>query len=102
MGTLTPLAKKKTKGFQAARTLARVIDDLYPQLRDAPLSAILARLHPARHSVDFREVRWFGRSYTFTPTQAVVVRILWAAWEHGTARVGAAAILEGADMVSDW
>ena len=43
---------------------------------------------PTKHSPDFRSVHWFGASYTFTPGQAAVVKILWVAWENGTPEVG--------------
>jgi hypothetical protein len=47
-----------------------------------------APLPPARHSIDFRSVHWFGADYCFTPGQAAIVKQLWAAWENGTPDVG--------------
>jgi hypothetical protein len=49
-----------------------------------------------RHSADFRSVHWFGADYTFTPTQAAIVRQLWEAWEDGTPGVGQETLLAGA------
>ena len=46
------------------------------------------RSAPATHSADFRTVRWFGTDYTFTPTQAAIVRQLWDAWEDGAPGIG--------------
>jgi hypothetical protein len=49
-----------------------------------------------RHCKDFRSVHWFGADYTFTPTQAAVIRQLWEAWEDGTGGVGQETLLESA------
>jgi hypothetical protein len=49
-----------------------------------------------RHCPDYRFVHWFGTDYTFTPTQAAVVRQLWEAWEDGTPGMGQETLLEGA------
>ncbi|HEY7315215.1 MAG TPA: hypothetical protein VH643_38135 [Gemmataceae bacterium] len=47
----------------------------------------------ARHSEDFRWVKWFGTVFTFTPVQAACVRVLWEAWQHQTPEVGQETIL---------
>lgn len=49
--------------------------------------------HP-KHSPDFRSINWFGERYSFTPTQAAVVKILWQAWSEGVPEVGVAYLLE--------
>jgi hypothetical protein len=54
-----------------------------------------------RHCKDFRFVHWFGTDYTFTPTQAAVVRQLWEAWEDGTPGLGQETLLEGAGSTGD-
>ena len=36
---------------------------------------------------DYYSVRWDDRLFTFSPSQAAIVRILWMAWERGTAEV---------------
>lgn len=95
------ITSRSIQAYKYSLKISAIISLHYPELRDAPLSEIIARLNPARHSPDFRSVRWFGKDYTFTPAQAVIVRELWKAWRHGTPRVGAAALLESADMVSD-
>lgn len=51
---------------------------------------------PYSHSADFRSVHWFGIDYTFSPTQAAIVRQLWQAWEDGVPELGTATLLEGA------
>lgn len=96
-----PPVERKKKGYQHARQLLSLVAIHYPELYNATLPEILARLSPARHSSDFRCVAWFGQDYVFSPSQAVVVRELWKAWVHGTPKVGAACLLEAADMESD-
>ena len=54
-------------------------------------------LPPARHSVDFRSVEWFGTQYSFTVNQAPVVRTLWESWENGTPDVGDETLLSAVD-----
>jgi hypothetical protein len=49
------------------------------------------------HSPDYRAVSWGEERFTFSPTQAGVVRQLWEAWERGEPGVGQEALLEGAD-----
>jgi hypothetical protein len=56
---------------------------------------------PARHSVDFRSVHWFGTDYTFTPTQAGCIKVLWEAWENDTPDIGQAAILVHLEIDSE-
>lgn len=51
-----------------------------------------------RHSPDFASVIWFGEQFTFTMNQAACVKVLWEAWENKTPILGAAAILEAADI----
>jgi hypothetical protein len=52
------------------------------------------------HSADFSSVVWFGRPYSFTPYQAAIVALLWAAWEGGCPDVGGAALLEAVGSAS--
>jgi hypothetical protein len=49
------------------------------------------------HSDDFRCLRWCKAEYTFTPTQAACVRVLYEAWQNGSPVMGQAAILEAAE-----
>lgn len=95
------IVARKLRGHKQAISLLALITQQYPELREANLSQIIARLSPARHSSDFRSVRWFGQSYRFTPAQAIIVSQLWGAWLNGTPEMGSAALLEAADMVSD-
>lgn len=93
--------ERKIRAYRRARHLVVTLNLYYPELADATLPQIVARLAPARHSPDFRCAAWFGKDYCFSPSQAVIVRELWKAWRNGTPFVGAAALLEAADMVSD-
>jgi hypothetical protein len=54
------------------------------------------QLSPARHSPDFCSVHWYGQDYDFTPSQASVVGVLWAAWENGTPAVHQQTLLDHA------
>jgi hypothetical protein len=49
------------------------------------------------HSEDFRSVRWFGETYSFTAKQAPVVRLLWEHWAKGTPDVGDETLLLAVD-----
>src|SRR5262249_29691949 len=50
----------------------------------------------AKHSEDFTSVDWFGTNYCFTRRQAGCVKVLWAAWENGTAALYQTTILDRA------
>ena len=54
----------------------------------------------AAHSLDFASVTWFGRSYSFTPTQRRIVAVLWNAWESCTPDIGEQSLLTEADSES--
>jgi hypothetical protein len=49
------------------------------------------------HSIDFRSVNWYGTTYTFSPSQAAVVRVLWENWDAGTPDVGNVTLLDSID-----
>ena len=56
------------------------------------------------HGPDWRCVRWGNDpatgeplTFTFTPTQAAIIRVLWDAYAQGTPDVGALCLLERAD-----
>lgn len=98
---MATLVERKLKAYSALKKISALVDVHYPALRDAKLSQILARLSPARHSADFRSVRWFGTDYAFTPSQAAIIRQLWRAWENNTPKVGAGRLLSATDLVSD-
>lgn len=91
----------KWTGFQAARITLRILTQYYPDLVETPLSHICARLAPARHSADFRSVRWFGKDFSFSAGQAIIVQQLWTAWQNGTRRVSKAVLLETADLAGE-
>jgi hypothetical protein len=87
------------------RELVR-LQDLLRQLGVAQRGAAAAamgndsRPPPAgcAHSPDFRSVRWLGESYDFTAAQAVIVGMLWDAWERRTPDVGHETLLSGAGL----
>jgi hypothetical protein len=58
-------------------------------------------LPPARHSLDFRSVHWFGTEYHFNEAQAAVVAVLWEAWENETPDVGHRTLLDKAGVAYD-
>ena len=70
-----------------------------------PIGAARIKKHPdcdsVSHSPDFRSVRWFGQSYSFTPNQAACVKMLWEAWERGTPEVGGQTLLDAADASTE-
>lgn len=99
--TLSPIAARKLKAYKSLKQILALVVVHYPELQNASARKILARLSPARHTRDFRSVRWFGTDYTFTPGQASIVHILWEEWERGTPKVGAGPLLQAADLVSD-
>ncbi len=49
------------------------------------------------HSVDFRSLKWFGETYSFTANQAPVVKVLYEHWENGTPDVGSETLLLAVD-----
>lgn len=50
-----------------------------------------------RHSPDFRSLKWGRQHYTFSGSQAAVVRVLYEAWENGASVVGDDTLCEAAD-----
>ncbi len=60
-----------------------------------------APLNPERHSVDFCSVHWHGTDYTFTPMQAKIVGMLWAARGNGTPQIGAPTLLGSGGSSND-
>ena len=51
---------------------------------------------PLSHSPDFHSVNWYGTEYTFGPTQAAIVELLWRAKEAGSPEVGGTYLVEQA------
>lgn len=49
------------------------------------------------HSPDFRSVRWFGETYSFTERQAPMVKVLFNAWKLGVPDVGKETLLRAID-----
>ena len=94
-------AAEKLQQYQHAVELLAFVSHQYPFLVGHSLEEIVARLSPARHSADFRSVRWYGETYHFSPAQSLIVECLWKSWEGGTPRMGAKTLLRAASMVSD-
>ncbi len=49
------------------------------------------------HSDDFRSLKWFGETYSFTVNQAPVVKMLYENWQNGTPDVGNETLLSAVD-----
>jgi hypothetical protein len=77
----------ETSAYQLAGELLALLAAERPELLDLPLAAIRKRLAPCRHGPGFASVLWHGTAYYFSPTQAAVVKQLWAAWRNGTPAV---------------
>jgi hypothetical protein len=78
------------------RTIAQALETALSALAPLPPPRVEQPEEPkpaARHSTDFRSVHWFGTNFSFTPTQAACVNILWREWENGTPEVGEDTIL---------
>jgi hypothetical protein len=56
---------------------------------------------PARHSLDYRSVHWYGIDYSFTEAQASLVKVLWEAWENETPDVGTQTLFQEAKLNTD-
>jgi hypothetical protein len=65
---------------------------------DAGAKAPALPARPARHSDDFRSVHWYGADYTFTPSQAACVKVLWRNWDNGTPEVGEDTVLTDVEV----
>lgn len=88
-GENVDLAIQTLGRLQASATDAAVAHSQPPYANCLRAEAELAiREGKATHSVDFASVWWFGTYYEFTPLQAGVVSVLWAAWENGAPGVG--------------
>ncbi len=80
--------------FIAAKTLEEL--RRYVLANGIPQPDNEERKRPA-HADDFRSVDWYGIPYTFTPTQAACVKVLWEHWDRNTPTVGEQTILEVAE-----
>lgn len=94
-------ARSLWKMLESVRTVMQV---LYPTLHADTLQVTfkegvefkmpMPACSTPRHSTDFRSVQWFGVEYWFSPTQAKMVSVLWAAWENQTPDVAGETLLE--------
>lgn len=66
-----------------------------------PVVPLRRELPARRHSADFRSVHWDGVEYSFSPTQATVIRILWEGYEDDVPDIGMARLLEDSGSRSD-
>ncbi len=76
-------------------------EERWDQSQDLGERSPSATKSPTRHSPDFRSVHWYGVDYTFTSSQAAVVKVLWDAWENGTPDVSTSYLMESADLLSN-
>lgn len=105
-GENVDLAIQTLGRLQASATDAAVAHSQPPYANCLRAEAELAiREGKATHSVDFASVWWCGTYYEFTPLQAGVVSVLWAAWENGTPGVWGSRICCGRlapRRLADW
>lgn len=73
-------ARKNPFDLDEMRELSALIDDEY----DRAINNLPDPPSDARHSFDFRSVKWFGTSYAFTKNQALCIKVLWESWENET------------------
>jgi hypothetical protein len=97
----TPLGEDALKHLSEADRLEYLERWKEQERRKRNSSASPAIPPPARHSIDFRSVHWFGTDYSLTATQAACVKVLWQAWENGTPELAQATILEDRDVESE-
>jgi hypothetical protein len=65
-----------------------------------PIPDEVVPVEQVSHSADYRSITWYGKRYTFSVTQAAIVRALWEAWESGHPEVSNQALLEAAESES--
>lgn len=53
------------------------------------------------HSDDFRSVTWNGETYSFSASQAAVVKVLWEHYYRGTPEISSASLFELAGIASE-
>lgn len=70
-------------------------------LLQLPLIDIIKSLSVCSAGDGFYSVRWFGSSYTFTPTQARIVEKLWIAWKAGTPDLHQSRLLEDSESTAE-
>lgn len=89
-----------TKSAELSLRLDRHAQSL-PAIDDAvgvvPSAGDHSNVSPINNSNDYRSVRWFGQSFTFTANQAIVVRQLIESWRNGTPDVAGATLLAAVD-----
>lgn len=76
-------ALEKARAFQLAAELAKLCSVYYPFLLPE-LHQVLARLQPLRLSQCGRQLRAWGRNYSFAPDEVSSIRHLVEQYRHGT------------------
>ena len=95
------IGRKLEENLRKATSLSRMlVDDADINPLDQPAGGD-DRTDNTAHAIDFRSVKWYGTEYTFSPTQAACVKILWDHWERGTPTVGEQTILVEVDSSGD-
>jgi len=80
------------------KVLKLLLDYVKRKMAKAPAVPLRHPDDPNVHSGDFRSVRWFGTSYSFTKNQAACVKVLWAAWEAGTPELDGLTVVVRAEV----
>jgi hypothetical protein len=93
------LAEHVERALEPVENMAAAVRPAVPATKEKKAKSKSAE--PCRHAPDYRSVRWYGRSYSFTANQAACIKVLWEAWEKGVPEVGDHAVLERAGIVSD-
>jgi len=88
---------RDTRGIRQSEAKRMLLADVVRLLEADAAGETKAAEPTAAHSTDFRSVRWCGELYSFTASQAAVVRVLYANWKVGTPDVGDETLLAAVD-----
>ena len=83
---------------QESRLMGSLIPPQGPTAAQPASSTQVPAASEIKHSEDYRSVKWYGKSYTFTVGQAGCVKCLWEAWESGTPELSQETVLEAAGV----
>ena len=75
----------------------QTVDDRRLGISQDVESGIVKSNKDVAHSIDFRSLKWYGETYSFTANQAPVVKALYENWENGTPDVGGETLLMKVD-----
>jgi len=70
------------------------LDAILDGLNEVPLIGDPNKMSKPTHSADFHSTNWYGRIFTFGPTQAAAFKLFWEAWEVGSPELGGTFVIE--------